>query len=257
MTITRTDLIARFDLFLFDMDGTLIIGDHPLPGAFDLLLSLQEAGKTIRFVTNNTLHESAFHAQRLNRAGIAASGDQILTPFPALYAHVRDAGIRNAHVIAEDFVKEALAFDPTQPPEAVILGLCRNWDYAQVQTACNLVAKGAPIILCQPDPYCPDPDGNIPDSGALLALIETALVRTLNPIILGKPSAKLIDPILKSTGIAPDRAVFFGDRLKTDMALADACGMHGVLVLTGQTTRADVSAEMPYTILDDLTQITA
>lgn len=256
MTI-RADLLSRFDLFLFDMDGTLILGDAPLPGAVAWIEAIRNAGKTIRFVTNNTLHEADFHADRLHRAGIAAAPDQILTPLPALYAYVREHGIRNAHVIAEDFVKEALAFDPALPPQAVILGLCRNWNYAQLQTACNLIAAGTPIVLCQPDPYCPDPDGNIPDSGALLALIETALVRKCDPVVLGKPSAKLIQPIFTATGIAPERTVFFGDRLKTDMALADACAMHGVLVLTGQTVRADVTPDLPYTILDDLTQIAA
>lgn len=250
---SRSALSRDYDLFLFDMDGTLILGDSPLPGAVDLVKALRDNGKQVRFITNNTLHDPAEHAARLNRAGIPADSDEVTTPLPALLDHVRKNGITNAHVIASDIVKDALRL-PGDKPQAVILGLCRNWDYAQLQRACNLALEGVPFILCQPDPYCPDPDGPIPDSGALLALIETAICKTLEPVVLGKPSPALIAPALKETGIAPGRTIVFGDRLKTDMALADAAGAKGALVLTGQTKRGDVPANCPYFVLDSLDQ---
>lgn len=251
---TRAALLQDHDLFLFDMDGTLVLGDAPLPGAVDLMKALRTAGKTIRFITNNTLHEPDEHAARLNKAGIEAKAADVTTPLPALLAHVATHNIANAHVIASDVVKSALRL-PDDKPQAVILGLCRNWDYAQLQRACNLALDGLPFVMCQPDPYCPDPNGPIPDSGALLSLIETTICKKLSPIVLGKPSAALIEPVLKETGIATARAILFGDRLKTDMALADAAHVKGALVLTGQTKRADVPEGASYFVFEDLTQL--
>ena len=164
-----SDLLARFDLFLFDMDGTLVLGKKALPGAADLLAALRAANKTVRFVTNNTLHEPGEHAERLNHAGIAADAAEILTPLPALQAYIRDHGIKAAHIIASDVVKDALKLP--QGEDVIILGLCRNWDYAQLQQACNLALKGVKVVMCQPDPYCPDPDGPITQTTSPLRMV--------------------------------------------------------------------------------------
>lgn len=243
--------LSHFDLFLFDIDGTLLIGDHALPGAVELLASLRAAHKAVYFVTNNTLHPVSEHAQRLSNAGIAASVYDVLNPLPGLLDYVATEGIYNPFVIASDEVKAALPHRP-HSFDAIVLGLCQNWDAAQLQKACNLAATGIPLILCQPDPYCPDPDGNIPDSGALLALMETTLCRPLNHVVIGKPSPHIVSPVLKRHDIPPERAIMFGDRLKTDMAMADAAGMQGALVLTGQTKRHDVTDDMTYLILNTL-----
>ena len=243
--------LTNFDLFLFDIDGTLLLGDAPLAGAVELLAALRAAHKPVYFVTNNTLHPASEHAHRLNNAGIAASVYDVLNPLPGLLDYVADKGIYNPFVIASEEVKAALPHLP-HSYDAIILGLCQNWDAAQLQKACNLAATGLPLILCQPDPYCPDPDGNIPDSGALLALMETTLCRTLDHVVIGKPSPHIVSPVLRRHDVAPSRAIMFGDRLKTDMAMADAAGMQGALVLTGQTKRHDVTDTMPYLVLDNL-----
>lgn len=239
------------DLFFFDIDSTLLLGTIPLGGAVGLMAALRDAGKPVYFITNNTLHPPADIVARLTNAGIAAAEREILTPVPALLAYVADKGFQNPFVIGSRDVKEALPKREGMH-DAVILSLTKDWDYAQLQTACNLAAANLPVILCQPDPYCPDPNGNIPDSGALLALIETTLCRTLDVTVIGKPSAHLVTHILKAHNVAPERAIIFGDRLKTDMALADNAGMKGALVLTGQTKRHDVTPDMPYLVLDTL-----
>lgn len=246
-------LLRDYDVFLFDMDGTLVLGDQALDGAVDLLKKLRDADKTIYFVTNNTLYPKSRYSEKLNNAGIHAADDEILSPLLGLIHYVSANKILNPYVIASDAVKHALDYKEGDH-DAVILGLCQNWDYAQLQTACNLINDhNVPIILCQPDPYCPAPFGNIPDSGALLALIETTLCRKLDPVVIGKPNKAFLDPVFLNHNAA--RAILFGDRLHTDMALADECGVKGALMLTGQTRRDDLKGEMDYIVLDDLTTL--
>ncbi len=248
-------LIDDYDLFLFDMDGTLMLGDQALGGAVALLKALRDANKTIYFVTNNTLYPTSRYSDKLNKAGITANDIEILTPLAGLIHHVSKHDIKNPFVIASDAVKKELP-SSDGAHDAVILGLCQNWDYEQLQTACNLIkTHDLPVILCQPDPYCPAPFGNIPDSGALMALIETTLVRTLDPIVIGKPNKAFLDPVFANNNIERSRAVLFGDRLHTDMALADACDIKGALVLTGQTKHTDVTTDMNYIVLDDLNSL--
>ncbi len=249
--MTIPAVLHDYDLFFFDIDSTLVLGDMPLPGAVELLAALRTAHKPVYFVTNNTLHPVSDHAERLTRAGMLALPSDVLNPLPGLLAYIDEAQIKNPFVIGSEEVKNALP-KYAGAHDAVILSLAQNWDYAQLQTACNLAATDLPLILCQPDPYCPDPDGNIPDSGALLALIETTLCRKLTPVVIGKPSPLLVTSILREHNVTPARAMMFGDRLKTDMALADNAGMKGALVLTGQTKRHDVTKDMPYLVLENL-----
>jgi len=188
--------------------------------------------------------------------GIPATDDDILNPLPGLLHYVETHGIKNPFVIASDAVKTALTYTKNAPHDAIILGLGQSWDYAQLQKACNLIAEhDLPVILCQPDAYCPDPNGNIPDSGALMALIETTLYRKVPTIVIGKPNKAFVEPVFASTDIPRNRAIIFGDRLRTDMATADACGITGALVLTGETKRKDVTDDMNYIVLDDLNDL--
>ena len=79
-----------------------------------------------------------------------------------------------------------------------------------------------------------------PDVGAYLALFEaTTGVRPTK--ICGKPSASMITGVLDELGLEPVKCAMIGDRIYTDMAMARASGVHGVLVLSGEATQDDAS----------------
>jgi hypothetical protein len=113
------------------------------------------------------------------------------------------------------------------------------------------------IPLPGPDPYCPTPDGGLPDCAAMLAAIE-ACTGARAEAIAGKPSRHMAAAVLDRLGSGAPAAMV-GDRLATDMAMARNAGMVSVLVLTGATRPADLAgcdpAHRPDYIIQDLSEL--
>jgi len=247
-----TDPAARpqpFAGYAFDLDGTLYLGDHALPGAVDVIGRLRAEGRGVVFVTNNPLHPKEHYASKLTGLGIPACPSDIVTATDATITYLaeRHPG-RRLLVISEPLVADTLAAagwhltgDPAEA-EVVVVSFDRTFDYAKLNAAYRAVRlHGAALVATNPDPYCPTPDGGLPDCAAMLAAVE-ACSGARAEAVPGKPSRYMAAAALDRLGVPSDAAAMVGDRLATDMAMAAAAGMAGVLVLSGATTRADVEA---------------
>jgi NagD protein len=127
--------------------------------------------------------------------------------------------------------------EPAQA-DVVVVSFDRTFDYAKLEAAYRAVRHhGAAIVATNPDPYCPTPGGGLPDCAAMLAALE-ACTGVRAEAVLGKPSAVMARAMLDRLGTVPARTAVVGDRLATDVAMGQAAGMAGVLVLTGATTAA-------------------
>jgi NagD protein len=128
------------------------------------------------------------------------------------------------------------------PEEAdvVVVSFDRTFDYAKLHAAYRAVReRSAAIVATNPDPYCPTPDGGLPDCAAMLAAIE-ACTGARAEAIVGKPSEHMAAAFLERLGVDPSRAAVVGDRLATDVAMGRHIGAAGILVLTGATRAEDV-----------------
>ena len=103
--------------------------------------------------------------------------------------------------------------------------------------------NGAEYLSTHPDFNCPTEDGFIPDSGAIAALVTASTGKT--PTYFGKPYKETVEMIGEATGFSNDEMCIFGDRLYTDIALGKNFGVTAILVLSGETTQADVDAALP------------
>jgi HAD superfamily hydrolase (TIGR01450 family) len=237
-----------FPGYAFDLDGTVHLGGVPLPGAAATLARLRAAGRPVVFVTNNPLHTAEDYARMLRDGGIEASAADVVTATDALVSY-----LTAAHPAARLLVVgerplcrtlEASGFTVTEEPNAtdlVVASFDRTFDYAKLNAAYRAIRlHGARLVATNPDPYCPTPDGGLPDCAAMLAAIE-ACTGARAEAIAGKPSRHMAAAVLERLGTGAPAAMV-GDRLATDMAMARGAGMVGVLVLTGATTPADVAA---------------
>jgi len=237
-----------YDGYAFDLDGTVFLGDAPLPGAIDTIRLIREAGRAVVFVTNNPLHTAEDYAAKLRGSGAPATAADVVTATDALVSYLRSASPQaRLLVLGETVLLETLAgagFALTLEPTAadvVVVSFDRTFDYAKLLAAYRAVRLcGARLVATNPDPYCPTPDGGLPDCAAMLAAVE-ACTGAVAEAVVGKPSAHMAAAILDRLRAAPGRAAMVGDRLGTDMVMARSAGMAGILVLTGATSPADLA----------------
>jgi HAD superfamily hydrolase (TIGR01450 family) len=246
--------------YAFDLDGTIYLGDSLIPGADQVIEALRAAGARVVFVTNKPLETSADYAAKLTRLGIPAAPSDVISAIDALVIYLRQwhpkarlMAIAEPLLIAE---LHSAGFEVTVDPAAtnvVVVSFDRTFDYAKLTRAYQAVKAGAVIVATNPDPYCPTPDGGLPDCAAMLAALE-ACTGARAEAIVGKPSIHMASASLDRLGVPASEAAMVGDRLLTDVTMGLNAGMASVLVMSGATT-AKILAEStvsPTHVVDDV-----
>jgi HAD superfamily hydrolase (TIGR01450 family) len=232
-----------FGGYVFDLDGTLYLGDHLLPGAAQTVAAIRAHGARVAFLTNKPLERPAAYAAKLSDLGIPAVAADVVSSTDALlrYLQLHAAGARilaiSEPLIAELLVEAGFAVVPLDGPEAadlVVVSWDRTFSYEKLTAAFRAVRAGARLVATNPDPFCPTPDGDLPDCAAMLAAIEASTGATAEAVV-GKPSAHMAAALVDRLALPADDTLLVGDRLLTDVRMAQEAGMHSALVLTGAT----------------------
>jgi NagD protein len=250
------------DGFIFDLDGTVYLGEKALPGAVECVEQLRRNSKRILFISNKPLEPGRVYAEKLTRLGILASETDIITSAYVLGYHLShtEPGLR-LYVVGERNLKDELCshgltvvdelFD--QDPkgmiapdgiDAVVVAFDRTLDYRKVNTAYQALMHGARFFATNADKICPMPGGGIPDAGATIAALEHITGRKVE-LVAGKPSRLVMRVASQRLGLEPDRIMMVGDRLETDILMGQQAGMLTAVVLTGVTRRQDVVGMQP------------
>jgi NagD protein len=246
--------------YVFDLDGTVYLGDDLIEGAADVVEALRATGARVVFVTNKPLETTADYAAKLTRLGIPTGPEDVISAIDALILYLRDKHPRaRLMAVAEPLLVAELrleGFKVTLDPlatDVVVVSFDRTFDYDKLTRAYQAVKAGAVIVATNPDPYCPTPGGGLPDCAAMLAAIE-ACTGARAEAIVGKPSVYMARAFLDRLGVPAAEAVMVGDRLLTDIAMGQGAGMASALVLSGATRREHLadSAISPTYVLEDI-----
>ena len=255
------------DAVAFDLDGTIYLAEDPLPGAVALIAALRHAGVPHLFATNNSSATGEDYVERLAGMGIVTRREQVLTSNDVAATHLVAAGVRRAYLVASPRVMAEYAAAGVEHVEhgsqAVVLTFDTTLDYRKIAAAAALLRDGTPYFATHPDLVCPTPDGPVPDCGSFIALFAAASGR--QPTVLGKPHATMAGAVRERLErqaadqgrLAPRRIAFVGDRLYTDVRLANEHGFSAVLTLTGEASR-DKAAAGPYRpdlVIEDLREL--
>ena len=230
------------DLYLFDLDGTVYLGDRPFPYAVDLVHKLRADGKRVLFFTNNASRSADVYVRRLTDMGFAPLPGEILTSgdvtasFLTRHRRGQKVYLLGTPALRDTFVKAGIPLaDGTEKSVPIaVSSFDTTLTYDKLERICTYIRRGAEFLSTHPDFNCPAPDGFLPDCGAINALITASTGAV--PRYFGKPYADTVKAIAEFTGIGPDRMCVFGDRLYTDIALGKRAGILAVLVLSGETT---------------------
>ena len=239
-------------LYVFDMDGTIYLGDHVFPFAVDYIKGLRASGRRVLFFTNNASKNKSVYYDRLTRMGFEPREGEIMTSGDVTIRFLKEhrpgksVFLLGTRSLKNSFREAGIKL--SRSADIVVSSFDTELTYKALERACTLIRGGAEYLCTHPDFNCPTETGFIPDSGAIAAAItaSTGVV----PRYFGKPYADTAEMILSYTETEARDACIFGDRLYTDIALGKNSGMTAVLVLTGETRREDLENVTPEKLPD-------
>jgi arabinose operon protein AraL len=255
--------IPQFDGYIFDLDGTVYLGETLLPGAAEAITQLRSAGRRVVFLSNNPTHTREQYAARLARLGLPTPAREIINSAQVMVQWLlHEAPGCRVFVVGEQPLQDELAaagfrlVERAEEVDVVIASFDRTFAYWKLQLAFDAIRAGARFVATNADRYCPVPGGGEPDAAAVIAAIE-ACTATKVEVVVGKPSSIMARAVAEIIQLPAERCLMTGDRLETDIAMGVAAGMATALTLTGATTRAllEVSEIRPDYVIERLDEL--
>ncbi|WAL39133.1 HAD-IIA family hydrolase [Brevibacterium sp. BRM-1] len=250
----------EIECWLTDMDGVLVRENEALPGAAELLEQWNRDETPYLVLTNNSIYTARDLAARLRRSGLNVPEDRIWTSALAtaqFLADQVDGG--SAYVVGEVGLTTAMheaGFIMTEAsPDFVVVGETHNYSFEAITKAIRLIRGGARFIATNPDATGPSPEGVLPATGAITALITKATGR--EPYVVGKPNPMMFRSALNRIGAHSKTTAMIGDRMDTDIVAGMEGGLYTILVLSGISEREDVLAYpfRPNRIIDGVSEL--
>jgi HAD superfamily hydrolase (TIGR01450 family) len=234
-------------LFIFDIDGTIVVGRAVIQHILPFLNLLKEQGKAICFLTNNTSLSKDDHMKHLSEILPIDLTNRVYTPLDQVVRYLKSENIEKIFLLGTGSVKNFFTsngfFLTEEDPEAVIVTFDTSLTYPKLISASKiLMTHNTKFVLSNKDLRCPTEFGYIPDAGSIAQMIKTTTDHEIE-YTCGKPSTDMLQTILQDYGVSVNDCVFFGDRLYTDIPMGLNAGILTVLVLTGETKISDINID--------------
>ena len=230
------------ECWLTDMDGVLVHEGNALPGAAEFLQRLAERRRRFLVLTNNSIFTPRDLAARLARSGLQVPEESIWTSALATadFLSTQLPG-GSAYVIGEAGLTTALhevGYTLTDTdPDYVVLGETRTYSFEAITKAIRLIGAGARFIATNPDVTGPSPEGPLPATGSVAAMITKAT--GAEPYFVGKPNPMMFRSAMNRIEAHSESTVMVGDRMDTDVVAGIEAGLETILVLSGISTREE------------------
>ncbi len=261
----QTELIQSINLFLFDMDGTLYLGNRLFDFTKELLETIKATGRRYMFITNNSSKSVVDYIKKLDNLGIKAEYSDFLTSSQVTSFYLKNK-YPNARLyvcgtesLKEEFRKEGFTItENLDEVECIIMGFDTELTFKKLEDVSKLLlTRGElPYIATNPDLVCPTEYGSVPDCGSVCEMIYNATGK--RPFVIGKPAAFIPERAMETAGYSKEETAVIGDRIYTDIMSGINAGAKSILVMSGETTREilDASPDKPDLVLEDCSEIT-
>ena len=232
-------LLAEKRHYLVDLDGVVYHGSRLVSGADRAIRLFREMGKDVFFLTNNSTRHPKNIAEKLTKLGVACAVDDVVNSALGAAAFLRERSLDRPNgvlVIGTDELRAlldehgiAVSSNPGRC-SALLVGMDPDMSLATITRGLRALSRGVPFIACNRDANYPGEGGALqPGCGALVGALAAAAQRQPDHEI-GKPSAGLMQMLLRRTGARREECLVFGDSLETDIAMANAAGIDSLWV---------------------------
>ena len=259
----KAKTIAGMKLFLFDMDGTLYLGNRLYDFTIDLLTQIRRTGGRYLFMTNNSSKSVADYIKKLAKLGIEAAREDFITSSQATaYYLKKHHNGQILYVCGTNSLKEELrseGFTVTEDAEeaqCIVMGFDTELTFKKLEdVSWLLLTREIPFIATNPDLVCPTEFGSVPDCGSVCQMIYNATGK--RPVVIGKPSPLMPELAMERLGVSKEETCVIGDRIYTDVKSGLNAGITGILVMSGETTPQILaeSPDKPHLVLEDAGEI--
>ncbi len=252
-------MMKNVKLFLFDMDGTLYLGDDLFPFTVPLLEKIKEKGKKYLFITNNSSKSVDAYVQKLANMGIKADENDFLTSSMATARYLSENHCgKKLYVCGTESLKAELrkngfaVTEKREETECIVMGFDTELTFKKLEdVSYMLCTRDIPYIATNPDYVCPTEFGSVPDCGSVCDMIFNATGK--RPFVIGKPSPAMIELAMEKENCVPCETAVIGDRIYTDIKSGLNAKAKTVLVMSGETTEEilNASKDKPDLVLKD------
>lgn len=250
-------------LFLFDLDGTIYLDGTLFPQSLALLDTIVKQGSQVVFLTNNSSISTMKYVEKLNKLGIPCERTNVATSTEATIAYIKKHHpdkrfyVMGTASMKSEFADASILFTDqySESLDGLVIGYDTELNYQKLVDATKLINQGVIYLATNPDKVCPVAYGYVPDCGSFAMMLEHATGRL--PIVLGKPSAAIVEMILERTNRTKEETVLVGDRLYTDILCGHNAGIDTILVLSGETKREDLkgSHHQPTVVMEGVGEL--
>lgn len=261
--MNATKRLSDVRLFLFDMDGTLYLGNQLYPFTKELLKTIKESGRRYLFMTNNSARSVVDYIAKLERLGIAAEHDDFITSSQATIWYLKRYHAEAVlYVCGTESLKRELreagfaVTENTEEVTCIVVGNDTELTFKKLDDISRMLCtRELPFIATNPDWVCPTEYGSVPDCGSLCEMLFRATGK--RPIFIGKPEALMPELAMERTGYGKAETAVVGDRIYTDIKSGLNAGTVTVLVMSGETTEKilEASDDKPDMVLQDAGEI--
>lgn len=257
--------MRRFRGYIFDLDGTVYLGERAIGGAPETIAALRAGGARVAFLSNKPIEPASAYAAKLTRLGIPATPADVLNSSIVMARYLaRTTPDARVYLIGEEPLAAELrrrSIQMTEDPlqaDCVVVSWDRQFTYKKLNDALQAIRRGARFIATHPDRTCPVDGGEVADVGGMIGAIEGVTGKPVE-LVTGKPSPITLAEALAMLDLPAEECIMVGDRLETDMRMGREAGMATALVLTGVTRRERVaeSAVRPDFVIDSIACLTA
>ncbi len=244
------ETVLNLELFLFDMDGTLYLGDRLYYFTKELLQKIKADGHRYLFVTNNSSKSVEDYVKKLERLGISANREDFLTSSQAtaFYLKKHHKGARlyvcGTQSLRRELINEGFTVtEDLDEVDVIVMGNDSELTFKKLEDVCRLLlARDIPYIATNPDYVCPTEFGSVPDCGSICDMIYNCTKK--RPRFIGKPEPLMAQLAMEKIGAKPQKTAVIGDRIYTDIKSGLNAGTVTILVMSGETTD-EILAESP------------
>lgn len=241
--------IKNLKLFLFDMDGTLYLGDRLFDFTNELLAAIKQNGGRYLFMTNNSSKSVKDYILKLEKLGVAADYEDFITSSQAtafyLKKHHADDRLYvcGTASLKEELMKEGFTVtEELDEVDCIVMGFDTELTFKKLHDVSKLLLtrENIPYIATNPDYVCPTEFGSVPDCGSVCDMLFNVSGR--RPVVIGKPEALMPKLAMEKTGCSEAETAVIGDRIYTDIKSGINAGTVTILVMSGETTQEILAA---------------